>query len=125
MTFAKNNFWGKILRSSTEGKGLILPSQIDLGETKISDADVAVSVEEHILWLQISVKHASRVQVAQRFNELCSINPDPLLREPVLRSQISEQLTSVQEVNHKIQLRRSLERIVKLDDVGRFDLLED
>ena len=36
-----------------------------------------------------------------------------------------EQLATIEEIHHKVQLGRRLESIVQLDDEGAIDLLED
>jgi hypothetical protein len=54
MSFLIQDFWSQVFRCATEGVslGIILE---DLGQTKVSQADVSIFIHENILWFQVSV----------------------------------------------------------------------
>jgi hypothetical protein len=60
MSLAHNNFRGKIFRSTANSEGLVLVLFEDplFRQAEISKSDVALVIEEYILWLKISVNYA-------------------------------------------------------------------
>ena len=125
MTLAQDDLRSEVLRRSTEGECLTLSAKVDFWKAEVSDADVTFGVQEHILRLQIPVENASRMKVTECLNKLRCVNSHTLLWESVLRSQVSEELTAVEEVDDQIQFCLCLERIIKLYDVWTLDLLEN
>ena len=65
------------------------------------------------------------VQAANRLNHLCGVDSCTLFCEAGVFPEVSEHLTTVKEIDNEVELRLSLEREVKANDVGVLDLLED
>ena len=96
-----------------------------LREAEVSDPDVPLSVEQHILWLQISVDDVFIVQSFNGANNLRRIQLGTLFLEPLLFSQVCEELTAIQEINEEVQLTIGLESIVQAHNVRVLDLLKN
>jgi hypothetical protein len=65
VTSVRDNFRRNILWSSTESPRLV-PWKNLLGETKINESNVAVSIDHKILWFKISVAEVAGVEVFKR-----------------------------------------------------------
>lgn len=104
---------------------LVIVSDSLLRKTKVGDSDVALSIEENVLWLQISIDNVVRMQASNRVYHLRGVDLGPLLAELALLAQVGEQLPSVQEVDEEVELGLRLEGVVQPHDVGVLDLLED
>lgn len=63
-----------------------------LAEAKICEDDVALWVQQDVLWLQISVDDVEGVQVSQCAGNLRSIKPGSGLQEAALSLKVVEQL---------------------------------
>ena len=96
-----------------------------LRQAKVGDLDVALVVQQHILWLQIPVNYAVRVQASERLNKLRSVKAGPTLAELLVLSQVVKKLAAIEKIHHEVQLGGCLERIVQLDNERTVDLLQD
>eukprot|EP00350_Pseudokeronopsis_sp_OXSARD2_P013665 CAMPEP_0170556640 /NCGR_PEP_ID=MMETSP0211-20121228/17881_1 /TAXON_ID=311385 /ORGANISM="Pseudokeronopsis sp., Strain OXSARD2" /LENGTH=161 /DNA_ID=CAMNT_0010867101 /DNA_START=549 /DNA_END=1033 /DNA_ORIENTATION=- len=65
------------------------------------------------------------VEVLQGKDNFCCVELSPLLIEALLLPQVIEQLASIEEVNHKVELLRGLEGIVQLHNEGVAQLLKN
>jgi hypothetical protein len=65
MTRPTNHLRREVLRRAAERVGLFSVLLNNLGETEISQHDVAVLVEENIFGFQISIDNVAAVQVAK------------------------------------------------------------
>ena len=65
------------------------------------------------------------MQTSECFHELRSIEARSPLRELLILPQMVEELASVEEVHHKVELCWCLESVVKLDDKWTVNLLQD
>lgn len=50
MSYFEDNFGGKVFRGSTDREIVVL--EFEAGETEISELDIAVFVDENILWFK-------------------------------------------------------------------------
>jgi hypothetical protein len=66
----------------------------DLCEAEIGQQDVAVVVQQNVLWLQVAVDYPRLVQVPESKSDLGDIEFGAGLREPTLLGQVLEQLTT-------------------------------
>ena len=64
------------------------------------------------------------MQAAQTFDELSRVETCSSLTELLVLAQVVEQLSSVQEVHHKIQFCRRLESVMQLDYERTVDFLQ-
>lgn len=53
-----------------------------LREPEVGQLDVAVQVDEDVLWLEVAVKYVQRVKMLQRQNDLSNVDTCLVLREP-------------------------------------------
>ena len=64
---------GDVVRSATEGPSLVAVTDALLAETKVSDLDVPLRVQHHIVQLQVTIDDATPMQVEQPQNYFCCI----------------------------------------------------
>ena len=65
------------------------------------------------------------MEASESLHKLSSIEAGPSLRELLVLTQMVEQLTSIEEVHHEIQLGRGLECVVKLHDEWTVDFFKN
>lgn len=125
MTDALNDLRCEVLRSATVRVGLrsSLVHEALLRETEVSDLDVALVVEEHVLRLQVTVDNAVLVQAAEAFDKLSCVEACAPFTEFLVFPQVVEQFTTVEEIHYEVELRRRLEGVVQLDNKRAIDLL--
>jgi hypothetical protein len=86
---------------------------------------MALSVEQYVLWFQVSIDDVFIMQSFNGANNLSRIQFSTIFLEPLLFSQVCEELTAIQEINEEVQLAICLEGIVQAHDVRVLDLLKD
>ena len=96
-----------------------------LRQTEISDLDVTISIEKHVLWLKIAIDDTVLVEAAHSLHQLRSVEAGTPLAKLLVLSQVVEKLAAVQEVHHEVELCWGLESVVQLHDEWTVDLLED
>ena len=69
MPSVKNHLRGDVLRSATQGICPI-PGFKPLDEAKISELDIAIILDKHIFWLQVSVDQVLAVHELKDQNDL-------------------------------------------------------
>lgn len=89
-----------------------------LAQAKISQLDVSLSVDEHILWLQISVQNVHLVEMLQSQQNIGSVKLGCILLKSANLTEIEEQLASGAVLQTEEQLGLRLEGVVHLHDVG-------
>ena len=109
VTFVDDHFRSKILWRATEGISHAISRLLDLGEAKISELKVALAIEEHILWLQVSVDDPVDVEVLECEDDLSGVKACPVLRESNLVAKMEEELAAIQEVCDEVEALRGLE----------------
>jgi len=115
----------QILGSSAETVGLIRHFNALLRQTEISYSDMALSIQQDVLRLEISIDDVFLVECIDGTNDLGGVELSPLLIEPLISAEVSEELTAVQEIDKKVQLSFGLESIMQTNNIRVFDLLED
>lgn len=65
------------------------------------------------------------MQASERLYKLRCVKTGSPLTELLVLSQMVEQLASIEEIHHKVQFGRRLERIVQFDDERAVDLFKD
>ena len=114
MTSAGKHFWRKILGSSTERHGQF--SVINFGgETEISQKEVTIFVEQDIFWLQISVHNLLLVEMSKSNCDLGNHEPGLLFWETSNFDEMSEELTTLDEVHKEENSDRVLENVLHTD----------
>lgn len=66
---------GDVVRGSAEGLGGPVARDAFLAHSEVSDLDVAVLIEQHIIKLKIAVHNASGVEIEQPNGDLCCVKP--------------------------------------------------
>lgn len=86
VTFRCNDFWGKIVRGTTQG-----PSDIRnfLGETEIGDLQMTVSIQQQVFGLQITIDDVLGMKVFQGQGHFSGIEFGYWVWEP-LQSDVSK-----------------------------------
>ena len=119
---------GEILRCATVRVGArssFICLETLLRQTEVGDLDVAFVVKKHVFWFQVPVDDAVLMQAAESLHELGCIEHGTSLRELLVLAQVVEQLASVEEIHHKVELSGGLEGVAKLHDEGAVDFLKD
>lgn len=116
MTLIEKNLRSKVLGCSTNTLGIIMPKDVFLRQTEISNFDVSVVTHKNVLWFQISVENILRVQVMQSQEYIGCIESGGILLESTNLRKIEEKLTTWAIFEHKKELAITLEGIVHLDN---------
>lgn len=66
VSLPQNDFWGQVLRSPAERKGLFFPVGIDAAESKVSQSHVALFIHENVVGLQVPEDDVVAVEVLER-----------------------------------------------------------
>ena len=128
VTDALNDLGGEILRCATVRVGArtsLIRFEALLRQTEIGDLDVTFVVQKHIFRLQVPVDDAVLMQAAEGLHKLGRVEHGTSLRELLVLAQVVEQLATIEEVHHKVELGGRLERVVKLHDEGAVNFLKD
>lgn len=124
-----DNLRGQVLGRATKRKSLSAFGLISLyallAEPEVGNLQVAITIKQYILWLQISIDYAILVETADSFDQLGRVEASPALREFSLLPQVVEQFTAIQEIHNEVKLSVGLKRVVKLHDERAVDLLQD
>ena len=125
MSNTLNDFWREILRCTAKGvsfDGIIACLDPLLAQTEISDFQVAILVQQHIFWLQVSVYDAISMKTSYGLNELGCIKTGSSFRKLCLLPQVEKQLATIKKIHDKVKLGISLEGVMKLYDKRTVDL---
>jgi len=125
MSNTLNDFWSEILRCTAKGvsfDGIIACLDPLLAQTEISDFQVAILVQQHIVWLQVSVYDAISMKTSYGLNELGCIKTGSSFWKLCLLSQMEKQLATIKKIHDKVKLGISLEGVMKLYDKRTVDL---
>jgi hypothetical protein len=58
---------------------------MNLGQSKVSELDMAMTIKQHILWFHIPVDDVMRVKMIQSHSKLRGVESHHTLREPEQR----------------------------------------
>ena len=123
---ALQNFWSKILRSTTEcRRAIIIREETLLGDTKVGHADVPFTGEQQVLRLEITVENTTVMEVFQAKHDFGAVEASALFAEGLVLLEVEEELSSVDVIHDEVQLVRGLERVVEVDKEGVAELLQD
>ena len=112
MGVALDDLWGQVFRSTTEsGSGLAGVGE-ELCQTKVSQLNVAVLVDEHVLRLQVSMDDLMLVEDTDSEHELGSIELDSFLGEAFDLEQVGVQIASPDVFEEEVDSAIILENIV-------------
>mmetsp|Transcript_41763 Transcript_41763/g.72484 ORF Transcript_41763/g.72484 Transcript_41763/m.72484 type:complete len:216 (-) Transcript_41763:370-1017(-) len=121
-----NHLWREVLGGAAEGgcgrfHGAQSKGGNSFGQAEVRQLDVAILVQQHVLWLQITVHNRVGVQMRQSQRNLGGIKAHHALGEAPQLLQVEEQLTSWTVIRHHVQLMFRLEGIAQCQDerVGR------
>ena len=93
--------------------------QAEFGQTKVGEFQVAVVINQQVVWLHVAVNDAGAVQVVEPLHHFCEVLLRPLVRQ---RSECLDERRTVAsgEILHdKVQVLWALEREKQLDHEGR------
>ena len=72
VAFVEKHLWSEVFGSTAEGVCACLAV---LGETEISQSEVAFSIDEDVFWLQITVNDVQRVKIFEHQGHLSRVEP--------------------------------------------------
>lgn len=84
-------------------------------DAEICQLDVALRVEEHVLWLQVAVDDPPAVQVLEGEDQLGAVEPRLFLAQSTLATDVLVEVASVDEVDNEVEVRLRLECTVHLE----------
>lgn len=125
MAIVEDDLWREVLGRAAKAVSALVALEADLRQSKIGDAKVTIRVKYHILGLQVSINNSEAVQVSEGLDELRCVDTSAMLTKLTLLLEVAEELASVEEVNHKVELRGGLEGVVQADYVGRPNIGKD
>ena len=90
-------------------------------ESEVRDFDVEVLVEQNILWLQVAVADAERVEIFEAVNNLAEEPRGLLVRQAPVLNEVVEELAVRRVLEHDVEITRALEDVDQLEKVGVVD----
>ena len=109
------------LRRSDEPAQLAAAFAAARGEAKVGEHERAVGsargAHEHVLGLEVAVREAGRVHVADRAEQRAHDAPRVGLDEALARREAVEELAALDELEHELNLRARLPRAEQADHV--------
>lgn len=109
-----------VLRCSTDGKSSTLSEH--LRESKVSQLQVAVISDQQILRLEISEDDVLAVQIFEAAGHGRCVEPGLVGGERFHVSEVGKELSSVDELQHEIEVFGILGESFEVDDEGVADL---
>mmetsp|Transcript_30181 Transcript_30181/g.79271 ORF Transcript_30181/g.79271 Transcript_30181/m.79271 type:complete len:236 (+) Transcript_30181:1532-2239(+) len=103
------HLWRKVLWGATEGPRSVLGAHPLLAQSKVSQHDVAILVQQNVFGLEVAVQHVMVVKKPQRRRQLGGVKQRALLRKLLVLVQVEVELASVDIVEHKVQFACGLE----------------
>ena len=85
-----------------ESNGHSLVHQL-LGEPEVGELDMAVSVQQDVLWLQVPIDDVPGVQVLDGTDDLGRVEQPGVAREAATVPQVAEELTARHELHQHVQ----------------------
>ena len=110
-------------RPTKRVRSLIFPD--DFGQTEISNLDMAIHVNENILWLYVTVNYIFVVKVLEAEQNLTHVKLCKSLRKFPLLKQVAKKFTSCTDIHNEEKFFSALESPVKLYQKGMVEKLED
>lgn len=109
-----DNLGSEVIRRTTKSPGNV---RNFLGKTKISNLEMAMSVQEQILRLEIAVDDVHAVEIIQCQCDLCSVEFGHRVGE-ALRKVVSREFnTSIQTPMAYLRLSQQTEKLTALDEI--------
>lgn len=71
-------------------------------KTKVSDLKVKTRVEHDVLWLEVTMAHATRVHVLKRIHELVIVGAGNLLLEAAAVGHEIKKLSALSELQYNV-----------------------
>ena len=81
MTFGTKHFWSNVFRSSAKTGSLLIFGDFS-SKTKVCQLQIAITIEKHIFWLQVSINDILVMQMPQSNSYLSNHEFSLLFREP-------------------------------------------
>jgi len=117
---------GQVLRRAAEWFGHALRLlKATFRQTEVSQSDVTFTVDQNVLWLDISVNHTGIMKVLKSKDNLGSVELRPVLFESALVLQMEKEFSAVDELHDQIQVMVVLERKLKFHDKGMIELFKN
>ena len=125
VTRGLDHFWCQIFGCSAESVSHTILCLLHLAEAEICQFEMALRVEENILWLQVTIDDSVLVEVSESQHDLGCIEARSVLSESNLVAEMEEKLAAIQKVGDEIQTFVGLKGVVELDNERMCDLLHD
>ena len=113
MALTHDYFWRQILRCSAQG---IRPINDLLSESEISDSKMPIRSNQQIFWLQVSISDLALMKILQCQCDLCNVKQRNIVWEDIFFPQKPENLTALDEIEHKVKVDFVLKSLNKVDN---------
>mmetsp|Transcript_40823 Transcript_40823/g.68384 ORF Transcript_40823/g.68384 Transcript_40823/m.68384 type:complete len:211 (+) Transcript_40823:685-1317(+) len=114
-----------VLRRAAEGARRHVVRHTPPCEAEVSEAHVPAGIQQNVLRLEVAMDDAVRVQMRDGQHDLRRVVPRHLFREHAVAVQLEEEVSAIDEVEHKVQLRGGGEGVTQRHDVWVPHLGED
>lgn len=102
---------------------LFMHTYVLFRETEVCDSNMPFRVKKNIFRLEISVDDAVHVETSESVYYFSSVYLGSRFIELLFFAQVGEQLSTIQEINHEVQLRFCLKRKMQSNDIRVFYFL--
>lgn len=126
MSLTVENLWSEIFRRSAKAiRSATAATDAFLGQAKIGQADVALGIQQHVFWLEVSVDDVKAMNITNGQDNLSSIKTSSCFVETTFLAKMKKQLTPWTVIENKEKLLLGLERHVHADDEWMTDIPEN
>lgn len=113
MVLSAHDLGSHVARGST---GVFLVLWIpNPSNSKISDPEIPIGLKHQVLRLDVSVNYSFVMHVFKSYDNTSDVESDLLLCEPPVLGNVVSQVSSVQQVHHKVQVLSVLKSVVHVD----------
>lgn len=117
--FIQQDLGSEVLSGTAERVGRVILREIGFGQAKVTEGNMAISIQQDILRLEIAIDDVMIVEMLQRKDQFCNVKLGPRLLETALLLQMPEELATRHVVRDQIKIRWCLEGKLEPDDEGR------
>lgn len=120
MPLIQNHLRSYVLRRSTDGKRSSLGQK--LGKSEVSELQVAIIADQQVFRLEVSEDDVFGVQILKTTGNCGRVEPSLVSSERFHISEVSKELSSVDQLKHEIEISGILSQSFEGDDKRMADL---
>ena len=114
------HLWSKIIRRADDSRRAFVCFSKDLADAKVGEFDVAMLVDEYVLWFEVAIDDTPTMQVLDCEDKLCSVEASFLLAEITFAGDEHKKVTTIDKIGNEIQVRLSLECVMQAEKERMF-----